>query len=265
VKYANHEVKYKTKRIRRLVIIDEKSQKFDDKINVKHKFIMETVKDFKDFDKVHYLTDGIEHFYEKYPFLCLDCSTNILPKPETLIIQSKEEETKDEIVEKAQKAGISDAELKFLYSFSKFPTELIPDKVFIGSIHNSNNKKQLADLKIKSLLDLVTYPEKQQPEAFKTTNFTYRNIPMDGDFLNYIDLDEICQAIDILLESNQGPLLIYDKDGDSYAPGIAIAYQMWTKKQKIDMASLVVFQKKSSVNVNKNLYSMLQVWNPIKK
>jgi len=269
-KYEIQEEKYSTKKIRRIVIIDFKTNKFDEN-DPKHKLIIDAVKENRDFDKVHYLQGGIEDFSAKYPFLCLDfkerdasAKTEIKPgmeiEPDTIDDNTNKEEAKQP--ENSNLASFNQYERKLIYSFCRFPTEIVNDVIYLGSIHNSNNRKQLSDLKIKSIIDLTTYEGDKKPKAFKETNFVYRNIPLNGEIIPLLDFDEICQWIDALRKTEKTPLLIYDDDGDTYAPGLAIAYLMWSKKLKVDMASMIVFQKKGTVNINKLLYSLLQVYSP---
>lgn len=46
-----------------------------------------------------------------------------------------------------------------LYPFAKFPSEIIPNKLYLGNVYASNSEKMLTDLKISSLADFIQYNE----------------------------------------------------------------------------------------------------------
>lgn len=110
------------------------------------------------------LKQGIENFTEKYPFLCI----NLHERDQAKL--AKKEETKAD-----DKPILNDFEKKWLYSLSRFPTELIEGKLYLGSVHNANNKKQMQDLKIQSIVEFISYGEQKISED-KIANYNYKNI-----------------------------------------------------------------------------------------
>lgn len=132
-KFEALETKYKTKRIRRLCIIDDADKKYEEEKNENQKILMDAIrvsivafiqpywpslKDYKDFNKVFYLKGGFEGFEAKYPFLCVNFNERKKVQEE----KEKKSDKKDEIDEYTK---------KLMYSFSRFPFEIIPDKLYL--------------------------------------------------------------------------------------------------------------------------------------
>jgi len=202
---------------------------------------------------VSYLKEGIESFIEKYPFLCL----NFHERDQESDNKPPAQETKTD-----GQPLLSPYESKLLYSLSRFPTEMLEGKIFQGNVYNANNKKQLQDLGIKSIIEFIDYKDQPIPE-YKTQNYTYKNIPIDNETAAFVDFDEICKYIDDLLkDETKFPILICCKDGDTISPCFSIAYQMWHKGSSLTFASAFVYQKRGTVDANKHLYTVLTTWQP---
>ncbi len=149
-----------------------------------------------------YLKEGIESFVEKYPFLCI----NFHERDQESDNKPPAQETKPE-----GQPLLSPFESKLLYSLSRFPTEMLEGKIFQGNVYNANNKKQLQDLGIKSIVEFIDYKDQPIPE-YKVQNFTYKNIPIDNETAAFVDFDEICQYIDDLVkDETKSPVLIVCK------------------------------------------------------
>ncbi len=70
-----------------------------------------------------YLKQGIEHFYEKYPFLVL----NFHERDQEAQIPPVEEQKKND------QPILTPFQSKLFYAFSRFPTEMVEGKLFLVS------------------------------------------------------------------------------------------------------------------------------------
>jgi len=254
-KVKETEEKYKMKPIRRAFFVDTQQNTYNEN-DEKTKFVLDALKKYGGFDKVFYLKQGIEHFSAKYPFLCLNFNERDQES------QTNNQNTKVEEKKEGEQPILSPYQTKLFYSFSRFPTEILEGKLFLGSIYNANNKRQMEDLGIKSIIEFVDYKDKPIPQ-YKTEHYNYKNIPIEGDSAAFVDYDEICTYIDELLgDQTKSPVLICCKDGDTISPVIAIAYQVWHKKSNLTIASAVIYQKRGTVDANKALYTVLTTWQP---
>lgn len=77
-----------------------------------------------------------------------------------------------------------------------------------------------------------------------------------------IDFDEINQFIESFISNKSFPILLYCRNGDNISPALAIAYLMFKKKLQLSMASLMVFQKRPNVTVEKWIYTQLLTYVP---
>jgi hypothetical protein len=107
-----------------------------------------------------------------------------------------------------------------LYPYCRFPTEIIPGKLYLGNIFSSNSERQLKDLKIKSLVDFVEYKDEENgeqsanriPQFKKDENkYNFLHLPFNKDVHVNINFDEINQEIEKRV--NEGPTLLYCLDG----------------------------------------------------
>lgn len=64
---------------------------------------------------------GLENFSEKYPFLCINLNERDQAK-----LEKKDEESKS-----TEKPILNEFEKKWLYSLSRFPTEIIEGKLYL--------------------------------------------------------------------------------------------------------------------------------------
>lgn len=141
---AEKEAKYKTKKIRRICLVaGTKMELNDPKIKFWEEFL-KTDKHYSEY-KLMVLDCPFIDFANKYPFLCHSKEL------------SKANEGKYAEDIRSRLVGMKENDKIVLYSFAKFPTEIIESTLFIGNIYNSNSEMQLKDLKIKSLIDLVAY------------------------------------------------------------------------------------------------------------
>ena len=97
--------------------------------------------------------------------------------------------------------------------------------------------------------------------GYKASEYNYRHIPFDDSLDLLLDLDEICDYMACRNDKGER-VLIFCKDGDTYSPGIAIAYLMYAKRIDLTKASLLVFGRRLNINISKKLYAQLLTYKP---
>ena len=188
---------------------------------------LELPADLPPFDKVMLLGEP-SLFRAKYPFLCL---------------------------------SPGDSGEKALFAQSRFPSEVLSGQVFVGSIFNALNRRQLECLGIECVVDLTLYDSPVERHKFPSND--YLNLPIaKDDPTALLDLDSFClQAFQWL--NRPAKLLIVCLDGDSFAPGLAIALLKFLKKeQSMHLISMSVFQKRGTVKVDKAFYGKVLEYSP---
>lgn len=60
-------------------------------------------------------------------------------------------------IEEASKLNQMELDKAMLYPYAKFPSEIIPGKLYLGGVASSNSQMQLNDLGIKILVDFIDY------------------------------------------------------------------------------------------------------------
>ena len=205
--------------------------------------VLEILEKFETKEDKHYgLNAGFDSFFQTYPFMCL-----VKTEFDKLKEEGKSEKEREKLL---------------LYPYSKFPAEIIVNKLFLGDIYASNSQKHLEDLKIKTLVDFISYKEEEIVPAFKEEKYQYLHFPIDKDVPVNLDFDIICAEIDSKIQ--EGRTLFYCRDGESISSAFAIAYLMYKVGLDINMATLKVCQAISRTDVNKWMYTQLLVYKPKK-
>eukprot|EP01017_Pseudomicrothorax_dubius_P010675 TRINITY_DN13842_c0_g1_i2.p1 TRINITY_DN13842_c0_g1~~TRINITY_DN13842_c0_g1_i2.p1 ORF type:complete len:189 (+),score=51.37 TRINITY_DN13842_c0_g1_i2:60-569(+) len=143
----------------------------------------------------------------------------------------------------------------YLYSFCKFPIEVLENELFVGDVFHANNRRQLKDLKIINIFDVSGNCKVEFPEV----NYHGVEIDQERDSLN--EIDTLCAQIKAEVDAGNKPVLLYCKDGMK-AVGIAIAYLMFSRKMDVNRASLIIFSRVSNVEINKKLYTQILIYTP---
>jgi len=127
------------------------------------------------FHKIMQLKSGFQDFYDKYSFLCVsDSSTN------------------DDI----QRAG------------SRYPSEIIPGKLFLGNFINSMNETHFVNLGIKKLIGMTPNPAEKIGESEQITKYIHLEMSEVHKKLE-LDFEELSQLVRTTMEEEDGAVLIY--------------------------------------------------------
>jgi hypothetical protein len=241
------EKKYGSKRIRRICLIPKAHSQED--YEQAFKLIVDVCESNDiDLDKVYMLTDSIPTFKLKFGFLCIN---NEVRKS----LKNPKE------IEMAEKDQFNDNLKQLMYSFSRFPFILIETQLLLGTTFNMNNKGQMEDLGVKSIIkfDMYKIVKGEEVEA----NTTLERGQIEGKegltiMLNaqkYIDFNGIVEAIREL----PTPRLLCCAQNMTISANFAIACFMEIQKIDVNKASLLVFSKLGTTEVEKMIYSQLMM------
>lgn len=253
---VENEKKYSTKKIRRVCLIPQQQSQS----TPEHDFDM--IKDvFKsnelDVDKVYVLKDTFTVLSSKFPFLMM----NKEHKEAVLKLSSA---TKEELTQMVQPTNNDQGIKRLLYALSRFPFCLVEGKMFLGQMYNMNNKMQLNDLGIKTLVHLEVHQFEKGSESVEESSVeTIPNwdagrtlIKIKLNSMKFIEFDSIIETI---MES-EGPVLICDSNSMRVATSLAIVYLMNLNKVDSTTASLQVFSKVGSTDADKLVYSQVMMY-----
>lgn len=255
-KAHENELKYGSKRIRRCILIPAvHSQEEYDKA---FKVIVDVCESNEiDLDKVYILKDSIPTFKLQFGFLCLNQ-------------QIRQNINKPKETEMAEKEHFNEDLKTMMYSFSRFPFILIETQLLLGSTFNLHNKRQIQDMGIKSVIKfdmhkIVKGEECEIPTAIEKGELEGLNgLSILVNAEKYIDFNGIIAVIREL----PTPRLFCCAQSMNISANFAIAYLMEIQKIDVNRASLLVFSKIGTTDVDKTIYSQLmmhQTCNTFKK
>lgn len=251
-----NEKKYSTKKIRRVCVIPQQESQSTPEQD------FEMVKDiFKsndiDVDKVYVLADKLTVLAQKFPFLMM----NKEHKDAVLKLNGA---SKEELTQMVQPTNADQGIKRLLYSLSRFPFCIVEDRMFLGQMYNMNNKLQLQDLKIKTLVHIEVHefekgsesPEESKVEVIPDWDHGRTLIKIKLNSQKFIEFDSINQT---LMEA-EGPILICDSLSMRVASCLAIVYLMNLNKVDCNKASLQIFSKVGSTDADKLIYSQVMMY-----
>jgi hypothetical protein len=248
-KATDNEIKFGSKPIRRIVMIPKTrseavyEESFAAALDLcRHNEVQ--------VDKVYMLVDSFEEFKEQFGYLCLS----------------------REIVEAAKAAGdaritcmaeVDPNRRKTIYCYSRFPTILVETQLLVGTVFNLNSRVQLDDLRVKSMVKFEAMKIVKGEDNHENTTWTvaarderpFLDIKLNAE--KYIDFDGIFAAIDQL----PPPRLLCCSDYKVSAI-FAVAYLMNKNKIDFNKASLLVFSKIGTTDVDKTVYSQVMSYQP---
>ncbi|CAI2375553.1 unnamed protein product [Moneuplotes crassus] len=163
------------------------------------------------FHKIMKLKNGFADFHEKYPFLCLNS-------------ESTEEEVK-----KAE---------------SRYPSEIIPNKLFLGNFINSLNEEHFKNLNITKLIGM-TPNEAENMEESKCIS-KYIHLKMDELVKPDLDFEELQTLVTTTIDDGEGAVLIYCLQGNLSA-AVCIHMLMQEKKWGRELAAAAIMNKRPEV------------------
>lgn len=241
------EKKYGSKRIRRALLITATHSQ--EEYEKSFKLIVDVCeKNDIELDKVYILSDSIPTFKLNFGFLVINNEVRLsLKNPHD--------------IEMAEKDQFNDSLKTLMYSYSRFPFVLLETQLLLGTTFNIHNKRQMEDLKVKSIVKFDMHKIVKGEECEAAT--TIETGPIEGlDSLSimlnaekYIDFNGIVAAIREL----PTPRLLCCAQNMMVSANFAIAYLMELQKVDVNKASLMVFSKIGTTQVDKMIYSQLMM------
>ena len=227
-KFSDDEAKYNLKKIRRLVVVPRDNS--PETCEAIHQTLRGVAASHGvSIDKVYVMVEDFEKVESTYPFVCI----------------------KDNIYSE-----------ETMYAFSRFPIILIQDELMVGNVYSMNNKRQMNDMGVKSVVKFGVYATDEQGESFiRSSGELY-----DGrvkvheckiNFDKFIEFDSIHEY----LAGLERPLLLCDSFDMKIAGVFSISYFMnINKSTNCQQPTLVVSQKIGTTDYHKLIYSQLMTY-----
>ena len=231
------EEKYKTKKVRRIVLITENEEGID----TGAKEFLDRTSLSDRFDKKFMINTKFEEFKKKYPFLMIS-----VPADES-----------EKSFEEMQKYIIDNKEMDLLYANSSFPLEVIENKIFLGKDFHNNSKKLKDDLGIKFSVTINLSEENHNQIVREENNSNFLKININKDKI--IDFDQLIDEINVI--ANEEKILFHGSDYDLCSAFI-IAWIMRTLGLGINVASMKVFLVIGNTEVDRLIYNQLIHYTP---
>eukprot|EP00262_Sarcandra_glabra_P007378 TRINITY_DN20123_c0_g1_i1.p1 TRINITY_DN20123_c0_g1~~TRINITY_DN20123_c0_g1_i1.p1 ORF type:complete len:263 (+),score=41.01 TRINITY_DN20123_c0_g1_i1:158-946(+) len=131
---------------------------------------------------------------------------------------------------------------------SAFPSEILPDFLYLGSYDNASRAELLKTQGISRVLNTV--PACQN--LYKNS-FTYHCLPDDKN----LPFDDAIQFLD-QCEKDKARVLVHCMSGKSRSPAIVIAYLMRCKGWRLAQSYQWVKERRQSVDLSSAVYQQLQ-------
>lgn len=131
---------------------------------------------------------------------------------------------------------------------SAFPSEILPEFLFLGSYDNASRAELLKTQGISRVLNTV--PACQN--LYKNS-FTYHCLQDDQD----LHFDDAIQFLE-QCEKDRARVLVHCMSGKSRSPAIVIAYLMKSKGWKLAQSYQWVKDRRPSVDLNQGVYQLVQ-------
>ncbi|KAK9078159.1 hypothetical protein SSX86_002216 [Deinandra increscens subsp. villosa] len=137
---------------------------------------------------------------------------------------------------------------KALIQVSAFPSEILPEFLYLGSYDNASRSELLKTLGISRVLNTV--PACQN--LYKNS-FTYHCLPDSPTlaFDNAVDYLEQC-------EKDKARVLVHCMSGKNRSPAVVMAYLMKSRKWTFDQSYQWVKERRQSVDLNPGILQQLQ-------
>ncbi|ERN01609.1 hypothetical protein AMTRI_Chr10g229010 [Amborella trichopoda] len=134
------------------------------------------------------------------------------------------------------------------HQFSAFPTEILPEFLFLGSYDNASRAELLKTQGITRIINTV--PACQN--LYKNS-FTYYCLKEDKT-LAFDDAIELIEQV----EKERERVLVHCMSGQNRSPAIVIAYLMKCKRWRLAQSYQWVKDRRPSVNLSPAVYEQLQ-------
>ncbi|XP_071716804.1 protein-tyrosine-phosphatase IBR5-like [Rutidosis leptorrhynchoides] len=137
---------------------------------------------------------------------------------------------------------------KSLIQVSAFPSEILPDFLFLGSYDNASRSELLKTLGVSRILNTV--PACQN--LYKNS-FTYHCLP-DSPTLAFDDAVEYLEQC----EKDKARVLVHCMSGKNRSPAVVMAYLMKSRKWTLDQSYQWVKERRLPVDLNPGVMQQLQ-------
>lgn len=137
---------------------------------------------------------------------------------------------------------------KTLIQVSAFPSEILPEFLYLGSYDNASRSELLKTLGISRVLNTV--PACQN--LYKNS-FTYHCLP-DSPALAFDDAVQFLEQC----EKDKARVLVHCMSGKNRSPAIVMAYLMKSRRWTLDQSYQWVKERRPSVDLNPGILQQLQ-------
>jgi dual specificity MAP kinase phosphatase len=134
------------------------------------------------------------------------------------------------------------------YHVSAFPSEILPDFLYLGSYDNASRSELLKTQGISRVLNTV--PSCQN--LYKNS-FTYHCLQDD----KILAFDDAIQFLEVC-EKDKARVLVHCMSGRNRSPAIVIAYLMKTKGWRLPQSYQWVKERRPPVDITQAVYTQLQ-------
>ncbi|KAM7276525.1 hypothetical protein ACFE04_018391 [Oxalis oulophora] len=134
------------------------------------------------------------------------------------------------------------------FHLSAFPSEILPDFLYLGSYDNASRSQLLKTLHISRILNTV--PSCQN--LYKNS-FTYHCLQDD----QLLAFDDAVQFLE-LCQKDKARVLVHCMSGKNRSPAIVIAYLMKTKRWRLQQSYQWVKERRPSVDITQAVSTQLQ-------
>jgi rhodanese-related sulfurtransferase len=194
----------KTDKLRRLLIITQDAGEDIDSIKP-------LLQDAEAFNKVMQLKNGFGDFHDKYSFLCVS------------------DESDSDDVKRAE---------------ARYPSEIIPNKLFLGNFINSLNENHFKWLNIRKLIGMTPTKAEKMDESEQID--TYVHLEMNELHKPDLDFESLQSLLVTTMSEGDGAVLIYCLQGNLSA-AVWIHMLMQEKKWPREFAAAAVMSKRPEI------------------
>lgn len=140
------------------------------------------LKEAQAFHKIMQLKDSFKDFEEKYSFLCVG------------------EESSEDDIKRAE---------------ARYPSEIIPNKLFLGNFINSLNERHFHDLNIRKIIGMTPNKAEKMDEGPQIDK--YIHLEMNELHKPDLDFEELSTLINTTISEGEGAVLLYCLQGNMSA------------------------------------------------
>jgi len=140
-----------------------------------------------------------------------------------------------------------------------YPTEIVPGKLYMGSLAQALDKRIEKDLKVRAHVAVTNENQTYFPEEDATKLW---RIPIEDDIASDLlsNLTKTCEFIDDSVANSGGVVLIYSNLGISRSSAVALAYLIHSQKKPLKEAWAHLMECQRSTRPNRGFVKQLSQW-----